>query len=405
MVNNLNKILCLLLVLLLFPITVSAIGNISVSSSPSGALVYIDGITIGTTTPVIIESVTSGSHIVLLRLTGYQDYPQSVMVSDNAISTVSATLTTTTTTIATTTAITTITTTANAPWPSLEIIPNQATFPSGTHVTVRSEIWVDSFPSNNKLQLFTELDNPAWTYNLVVNSITNVRPVNTANTWYISGFELSYKPTDSVSVRIGLDGTTPATSTQVSKKIISIQETDSSNNFIISSKLLIERLVGTPTPTPTPSVGSLIISSVPSGANIFIDNAYKGLTPLTIDNLQNGNQIVLIKLNGYQDWSRNVVVMANSQTIGASLITSSDTSASQSATATIVQTSKPTVVTTMSPSPSIRTAITTPISTSKVTVKNPTPWPTDTPTQPSPLGIELGIIATIGAIILVMKWK
>jgi len=86
-------VLCLVCVILFLPVAVSAVGNISVSSSPLGALVYLDGTSTGTTTPAKIESVTSGSHIVLLKLTGYQDYPQSVTVSDNATSTVSATLT------------------------------------------------------------------------------------------------------------------------------------------------------------------------------------------------------------------------------------------------------------------------------------------------------------------------
>jgi hypothetical protein len=90
-------ILCLLSVTLLLPVAVSAVGNISASSTPSGALVYLDGTSTGTTTPAKIESVTSASHIVLLRLTGYQDYTQSVIVSDNATSTVSATLIVTTT--------------------------------------------------------------------------------------------------------------------------------------------------------------------------------------------------------------------------------------------------------------------------------------------------------------------
>jgi hypothetical protein len=94
-------ILCLFCVIFLLPVAASAVGNISVSSSPSGSLVYLDGTSTGTTTPAKIESVASGSHIVLLRLTGYQDYTQSVIVSDNATSTVSASLTaalTTTTT-------------------------------------------------------------------------------------------------------------------------------------------------------------------------------------------------------------------------------------------------------------------------------------------------------------------
>jgi serine protease len=93
-------ILCLFCVILL-PVSVSAVGNISVSSTPSGSLVYLDGTSTGTTTPAKIEGVTIGSHIVLLRLTGYQDYTQSVIVSDNTTSMVSATLTSTLTTTTT----------------------------------------------------------------------------------------------------------------------------------------------------------------------------------------------------------------------------------------------------------------------------------------------------------------
>jgi len=94
-------ILCLFCVTLLLLVPVSAVGNISVSSSPSGSLVYLDGTSTGTTTPAKIEGVTSGSHIVLLRLTGYQDFTQSVIVNDNTTSTVSATLTATLTTTTT----------------------------------------------------------------------------------------------------------------------------------------------------------------------------------------------------------------------------------------------------------------------------------------------------------------
>jgi ribosomal protein S5 len=89
--------LCLFSAFLLIPVAVTAVGNISVSSLPTGAAVLLDGITTGTTTPTIIENVTSGSHIVLLRVAGYQDYTGSVTVSDNATSTVSATLAASTT--------------------------------------------------------------------------------------------------------------------------------------------------------------------------------------------------------------------------------------------------------------------------------------------------------------------
>jgi hypothetical protein len=83
---------------LLIPSLAAATGNITVSSDPSGATVLIDSIGTGATTPTTIESVSSGTHYILLRLTGYQDYTQNVIVNDNTTSTVSVTLTAVTTT-------------------------------------------------------------------------------------------------------------------------------------------------------------------------------------------------------------------------------------------------------------------------------------------------------------------
>jgi hypothetical protein len=41
----------------------------------------------------------------------------------------------------------------------------------------------------------------------------------------------------------------------------------------------------------------------------------------------------------------------------------------------------------------------------EATIKIPTPWPTDTPAQPSPVGMETGLIAIICAVLLGMKRK
>jgi len=92
-----NKKICLLAYMilatvLLIPSLAAAYGNITISSVPSGATVLVDSVGTGAITPTTIESVSSGTHFILLRLTGYQDYTQSVTVYDNATSTVSATL-------------------------------------------------------------------------------------------------------------------------------------------------------------------------------------------------------------------------------------------------------------------------------------------------------------------------
>lgn len=56
-------------------------GIISISSSPSGARVYLDGVDKTVTTPAILTGVSSGSYIVKLALAGYQDATQTVIVT------------------------------------------------------------------------------------------------------------------------------------------------------------------------------------------------------------------------------------------------------------------------------------------------------------------------------------
>ncbi|MFA5347146.1 MAG: PEGA domain-containing protein [Methanoregula sp.] len=103
MENKTNLLVMLLTLVMVLPSVVSAAGTIAVSSVPSGAAVWLDGTNSGTTTPTTIQSVTSGNHIVGLKLTGYQDYAQSVTVIDNATTTISATLVALATTTAETT--------------------------------------------------------------------------------------------------------------------------------------------------------------------------------------------------------------------------------------------------------------------------------------------------------------
>lgn len=68
-------------------------------------------------------------------------------------------------------------------------------------------------------------------------------------------------------------------------------------------------------PGPTPEIhGQLTVRSSPEGANIFLDNVYRGLTPLTLVDIPAGSHSILLQLNGYQDWQSSVVVGAGSST-------------------------------------------------------------------------------------------
>ena len=65
-------------------------------------------------------------------------------------------------------------------------------------------------------------------------------------------------------------------------------------------------------PASMSATGSIAVASSPSGAEIYIDNAYKGITPLTVDGISAGTHTVMVALNGYNDWSTSVQVGAGS---------------------------------------------------------------------------------------------
>jgi len=129
-----------------------------------------------------------------------------------------------------------------------------------------------------------------------------------------------------------LTGNIPANSSP-SQILMKIQELDSSGN-VVSGSVFTREMPVTPTPTPTPAYGSISISSTPLGANIYLDNAIKGLTALTMDNIANGNHVVIVRLTGYLDWTQNVSVLSNSTSINAILVAITNTTTTITPTST-----------------------------------------------------------------------
>ena len=114
----------------------------------------------------------------------------------------------------------------------------------------------------------------------------------------------------------------------------------------------------------TDEVGSIDISSSPSGASIYVDGTLEGTTPEIITDLVEGSYKIVLKKAGYDEWGKIVRVTA-----GDTSIVDADLDAVTTAP-TAAPTSRPTTVKT----------------TAKSTLKVPTAWPSDTPaTAASPL--------------------
>lgn len=63
------------------------------------------------------------------------------------------------------------------------------------------------------------------------------------------------------------------------------------------------KLVPSPVgPTPD-TTGQIFAYSTPAGADVYVDNVYKGISPVTLTNIPAGSHTIAFKLIGYQDYS------------------------------------------------------------------------------------------------------
>ena len=60
--------------------------------------------------------------------------------------------------------------------------------------------------------------------------------------------------------------------------------------------------------------GTLIVTSTPPGASVYVNNQLAGQTPLVMRNLAAGSRVVRLDHDGYARWSRGIQVVADQAT-------------------------------------------------------------------------------------------
>jgi len=410
--------LVLFVLLLLLPCAASALGNISVSSSPAGATIYVDNENKGTTTasPFTVTNVAAGSRIVVLQLGGYQNFTTNADVTDGGTYLVSATLTPFTT-APTITSISPASA-ANSGSQTVEIVgtgfsgstvtltkTDQSTVSStitGTDsaTTIRRNLNLIGIAPGTWNLVILNSDGGTVTGSFIVNSATeatvaSIYPtsgvVNTSVSTTLSG--TGFIPT-SAKIRLYRSGNyiggtvnSGGTTTQLTGTFNLNLATPGTYDVCVLPDGTETSKICDPTftilSTASAANGSINIISSPTSSKVFRGNVYQGYTPLTLDDLSPGYYTILIQRAGYNDYSEYVKVTAgNISYVTASLVLSPDV----------------TITTTMVP----RTTITTVKTTVRSTAKVPTPWPSDTPTLASPVGIAV-ILGAVGAGIVIIR--
>ena len=291
-------------------------GNIQVVSSPSGAMVTLDRSKTANT-PYTFYNIPVGTHEITIYMSGYQDFYTDVNVNNGQTAYINAVLQPTVTTG----------TLSVSSSPS-----GAAVYVDGSYRGVTSTSVGNLVPGSHSVRL-TKAGYQDWNGAVSISAglTTYLNPTLTVDQQptYATVSITSNPPGANVysnGVYIGQTSAgSPLVFTQVNPGTYSLLITKSGYQDYTGTQTVVAgqnyNVAVTLNPVQNPTTGGLSVISAPSQAEVYLDNAYKGLTPITLDTLKPASYTVLVKLSGYQDWQTTQQVTAGQTAqISATLI-------------------------------------------------------------------------------------
>lgn len=292
-------------------------GSIHVESQPAGAEVYLNGDYRGVA-PLVITDLWPGTYTISAEMNGYHPYTTTTSVSSGTHSSVYCPLSP----LNTAGALYVLSTPSNANI-YLDAVYKGRTpmtisnIASGTHIleidTAGYYDWkstVDVPQGGTKTISATLNPMPSSTVGWVYVSSSpggasvtlDGNPVG--QTPYSGSLKLNNIASGEHTVALSLAGYAP----------YSVRTSVSPNTVSEVSAILQPS-------APVATTGGLSVSSTPVGANVFIDNNFVGITPLTESAVSTGTHTVTIRMEGYQDYSTTTPVNAGAtSTVSAALM-------------------------------------------------------------------------------------
>ena len=291
-------------------------GSVSIDSSPRGATVYFNGNNRGLS-PVVVSDVIPGSYSVDVELDGYQNYLATVNVYQGTQSAVFATLV------------------PQAGTGSLYITSDpggSSVFLDGLYEGV-TPLRLNSLAAGTHTLQLDHTGYYDWKSPVTVPTGGTTTITGTLNPLPASNVGWIYISTSPGGAAVTIDGNpagrTPANGALQLSNIpagvhsVSI-ELGGYRSYLTTSTVtantVSEVSIVLQPIAPASGRGSVAVSSVPPGANVFLDNIFTGVTPLTLSDVSEGNHIVTVQLAGFGPYSASVQVAAGTtSTVSAPL--------------------------------------------------------------------------------------
>ena len=283
-------------------------GYYAISSSPSGASVYFDGTYRGLT-PVTVSVSSTGTpgHTISVSLSGYQTWSNSYSGNPAEGETiyVSAYLT---------------------PVQSYGSIyvdssPTQATATlDGAYTQTTPCTFHNVYPGSHTVRL-TKSGYQSWSSSVSV-SAGKTSQVYATLSQISPGTGSIYAVTTPQGAGVYVDGQYYGPSPQIASGLsigyhqvrlsLSGFQDWTGSVYVEDGKTttVTQTLSVSPTtyPTSAPGTGLIAVSSNPAGAEVYVDNVYYGVTPVTVPSVAAGSRVVKLQLAGYTPWEATVQV-------------------------------------------------------------------------------------------------
>lgn len=264
--------------------------QIQVETDPAGAAVYCDGKSYGNA-PALLKGLMPGSHIVAAEKDGYRTERKQINVSEGERSTV------------------------NVKLKQVSALVIIQTDPEG------AEVEIDGVARGKTPLLITnlapgkyrvKLQVPGFQSKEVELNAPNRTPVKLSISLNSDSAKLSIKSTPSnaeVTLNGIAKGTTPVTIDRIAAGNITLEiKTDGCKPY----KQILTLAAGQDediTAVLQAIPATLKVVSIPDKARIYVDNQFKGETPLTIEDLPPGNYRVRAEVRGHDISARNVSIV------------------------------------------------------------------------------------------------
>jgi hypothetical protein len=301
-------------------------GTLTVTSYPSGAVVILDGYNFGTT-PYIFTGLTTGYHTVEVDYPGYEAYINNVYIDNGASAAINADLT----------QLLTYGSMLVRSTPTGADVYVDGNYQGTSPVTVSAlaagrhqvelhlagyEVLTSRQNVNGGQGTVVDLVLTPYTFSSEYGSIDVTSDIPGALV-YLDGIYKGSTPSGKVfniisvspgdhTLLLHVPGSTDFTQTVTvtAGKITYVRATFNAVSSVQPGSV-----------TSSSGAGSVIVTSNPAGGEVYVDNQFRGVAPVTIYNLATGSHIVNMKLAGYSDWSSSVDVQANQmQTVAATFV-------------------------------------------------------------------------------------